>query len=68
LSISLAVSARWRLSAPFRNSTASSSASGGHAATATAITLNSGAAAMFAHNERATPKRNASHADHRPLR
>jgi hypothetical protein len=48
------------------SSTASSSASGGHAATATANTLNSGAAAMLAHNERQIPTTNANQAAHRP--
>lgn len=57
-------SVRWRLSARFSNSTASSSASVGHAATATAKTLSSGADAMFANSDNPTRNRNASHARH----
>lgn len=45
---------------------ASSSASGGHAATATANTLNSGAAATLAHNDKQIPNTNDNHAAHRP--
>lgn len=49
----------------FNSSTASNSANGGHAATATANTLRSGAEATFAQSDNATPNKNANHARRR---
>jgi hypothetical protein len=58
--VSLAVLARWRLSARLSNSTASSSANGGHAATATANTLNA-RPPQRSHNDKQIPSTNANH-------
>jgi hypothetical protein len=60
------VSAWRRLRARFNSSTASSRASGGHAATEMANTLGSGVAVTLAHKERQIPNKNESQADHRP--